>query len=356
MFHFKSSRSIQEALLVIVVTILMITGCSTEKASNNILQNGGARSMAVNVRVSEVRPSSLRETIRLLGETQANIDVTYSSEVAGRLEYLPVDYGDTVTRDQILARVDYEMLSAQAEQARAAYDLALKTFERLETLMKDDLVTQQKIDEARTSLIQAEAQLRQTEAALHRSVIKSTIDGIVARRFVEEGEYVMPGSPLVRVLDYSEIIVTAQIPENRVADIKSGSEVTVYIDALKETYSGVVDVVLPNADPESRTFSVRIRTPNKDRKILVGMAANLNIFVRQYEDVIVIPQDVVVEETEGKFVFVAEPDNTAKKILVSIGPSEKQSIIIESGLSTGDRLIVEGQRNLVDGQPINIVL
>ncbi|MBN1879462.1 efflux RND transporter periplasmic adaptor subunit [bacterium] len=351
----KFKRSSMRNFFVVTLAVILLSGCSKDDGKVSALDNGSSRSMAVNVKVIELTTSTFRESLRLLGETQANIDLTYSSEVAGRLEFLSVDYGDTVKKGRLLARVDYEMLSAQAEQAQAAYDLTVKTHERIATLLKDELVTQQSMDEAKTNLVQAEAQLRQAETALRRSEIKSTIDGVVAQRYVEEGEYVMPGSPLVRVLDYSEIIVTAQVPENRVPEIRAGLEVSVWIDALKETYTGSVDVILPNADPESRTFSVRIRTPNASGKILVGMAATINIHVRNHDNVIVVPQDVVVEQSGTRFVFVVDSDNTARKIPVSLGPSEKQSVVITSGLTAGNRLIVDGQRDLVDGQPINII-
>jgi membrane fusion protein, multidrug efflux system len=329
-------------------------GCLNDDQTFKAKAENNAASVAVNVRITDISLSTLNETLRLLGETQANIDITYSAEVSGRLDYLAVDYGDRVTKGQILARVDYEMLSAQAEQAEAAYDLALKTFNRLEMLLKDELVTQQRVDEAQAALIQSQAQLRQAQTALRHSIVKSTINGIVTRKFVQEGEYIMPGSPLLRVIDYSEIIITAQIPENRIADIHKGLRVSVWIDALRDTFSGTVDVVLPNADPESRTFTIRVRTPNTSEKILVGMAATLNIIVHEHTDVIVVPQDVIVEHSGERFVFIVE-ENTARKVPVTLGASEGHLVIVTSGLKTGDRLITEGHRDLVDGQPVSVM-
>ena len=164
----------------------------------------------------------------------------------------------------------------------------------------------------------------------------------------------MPGSPIVRVLDYENVIVTAQVPETRVPDINADADVSVYIDALQETFPSSLDVVLPQSDPESRTFTVRVKTPNPDRKILVGMAATLNIKVKEYTDVIVIPQETVIEQIDGRFVFVRD-GSSARKVKVRLGASEKQSVIITEGLHTGDELIIDGHRELVDGQPINVV-
>lgn len=350
------NKRILVAVVLIVCPVLLMTlsGCNGSENAVAVSSTGKAETMAVNVRTQIIETTSLTESIRLLGETQADRDLTYSAEIAGRLEYLAVDFGDTVRSGQILARIDYEMLKAQALQAAAAYDLAVKTYDRLQTLGAEELVTQQQIDEANAGRIQAMAQLDQANAALQRSEVKSTVDGVVAGKFVEEGEYMMPGSPIVRILNYSTVIVTAQVPETRVPSLDPDAEVTVYIDALDESFPSSLDVLLPQSDPESRTFTVRVKTPNPDRKILVGMAATLNIKVKEYNDVIVIPQEVVIEQFDGRYVFVRNGD-TARKVKVILGPTQKQSVIIREGLKPGDELIIDGQRDLVDGQPIRVI-
>lgn len=350
----KCSHVFAMECFFLCLTLFLCIGCSNGDKTFHARAEDDIKTAAVNVRTEVVTLSTLNETLRLLGETQANIDITYSAEVSGRLDYLAVDYGDRVNKGQILARVDYEMLSAQAEQAEAAYDLALKTFNRLEMLLNDELVTQQRVDEARAALIQSQAQLRQAQTALRHSVVKSTIDGVVTRKFVQEGEYIMPGSPLLRIIDYSEIIITAQIPENRIAEIQQGLRVSVWINALRDTFSGTVDVVLPNADPESRTFTIRVRTPNTSEKILVGMAATLNIHVREHSDVIAVPQDVIIEHSGERFVFIVD-NNTARKVPITLGASEGHLVIVSTGLKTGDQLITEGHRDLVDGQPVTVM-
>jgi membrane fusion protein, multidrug efflux system len=350
----KNEKSLSMTALVIFTITLTFIGCSENDQVSTIQNNDENRVVPANVRVSAIELTTFTETLRLLGITGADADLTYSAEVAGRLEYLAVDYGDTVRRGQVLARVDYDMLTAQAEQAQAAYDLAQKTFERLEALRKDELVTQQQLDEARTARVQAEAQLRQTRTRLRQSEIQSTIDGVVSGRFARVGEYITPGFPLLRVIDYSEIIITAQVPETRIADIRPGLDVSVFINALNETFPGKVDVVLPNADPESRTFTIRVRTPNESGRILVGMATRLTINIKEHINVIVIPQDVIVELTEGRFVFVAD-DSVVKRKSVEPGPSERHSVVIMSGLNPGDLLITEGHRDLVDGQPVQVM-
>ncbi|HPQ40089.1 MAG TPA: biotin/lipoyl-binding protein, partial [bacterium] len=158
-------------ITVVLLFGILVGGCANGDESASAA-TGVGDTMAVNVRTQVLSTSSLTESLRLLGETEADRDLTFSAEIAGRLEYLAVDYGDAVRSGQILARIDYEMLKAQAEQASAAYDLAVKTYDRLQTLGAEELVTQQKIDEANAGRIQAKAQLDQAETALRRSEVK----------------------------------------------------------------------------------------------------------------------------------------------------------------------------------------
>ncbi|MCD4653731.1 efflux RND transporter periplasmic adaptor subunit [bacterium] len=338
----------------IIFTVITFSGCSRHDENGDSSLTSKTKSMAINVSVIEVDLSSMAEYIRLLGETEAEKDVVYSAESAGRLEYLPVDLGSKVVKGQIIARIDYEMLKAQADQANAAYELTQKTYTRLETLLEDELVTQQHIDEAIAQKTQAFAQLQQAEIALKHSEVKSTVNGVVASKYVEEGEYMMPGSPIIRIMDFSNIIVTAQVPETRVSEITQNAKVKVSIDALDEIFPADIDVVLPQADPESRTFTIRVKTPNPDGKILVGMAATLTIIVKEHIDVIVLPQEVIVEQADGRYVFIVD-GKYARKVSVELGSSENHSVIVESGVEKGDILIVQGHRELVDGQPINII-
>lgn len=341
-------------LSIAIYMAMSFSGCGNNSKPLPQTEGTTANSIAINVKAEPVTTSTLVESIRLLGTTEAEKDVTFSAEAAGRLEYLAVDLGDKVRRGQLIARIDYEMLKAQADQARAGFDLAEKTYTRLETLREEELVTQQQIDEASAQKTQAYAMLQQAEAALKRSEVKSTVTGIVAGKYVEEGEYLMPGSPIIRVLDYSDIFVTAQVPESRVPEINDSARVSVSIDVLDEQFPAELDVLVPQSDPESRTFTIRVKTPNTSGRILAGMAATLNIETRIHEDIIAIPQETIIEQSEGRYVFVTE-GTVARKRLVTLGAAEKHNVIITDGLQVGDRLVMEGQRSLVDGQPINIV-
>ena len=341
--------------------LIFIVGCSqsdqsrsSAHASANVSADGSAVVAPVNIKVEKLVPQRMVERVSLLGQTNASKEVTYSAEVAGRLEALTVDLGSHVKKGQLLARVDYQMLKARADQAQASYDLTRKTYDRLIILKNEELVTQQQIDEVDSQRIQAEAVLSSAMTNLRQSSIRATMDGVVSAKFVELGEYVGPGTPIVTVVDYSKIYVEAQIPERRAPYIRRESPVTVLVDALGESFSGMVDVIVPQSDPVTKTYLLRVKVDNPDLRIMVGMSATLNIEVRVHPEALVVSQDVVLEQNSGRAVFVAE-DGIARRREVKLGPITGHDVLIQEGLHAGDQVIVVGQRNLVDGQPVRII-
>ena len=314
----------------------------------------GATQRPTNVKVAIVKPTSLSEYVVAYGTTEPIRDVTYSAEVPGRVEALPVDLGDRISRGRIIARIDYRTLQAQAEQASTSYNLAQNTYKRLASLKDDDIISRQQIDEAESAMLSTKAGLSIANANLKKAVVRSTYSGIVGAKFVEKGEYVGPGTPLIKVVDYKTIIVEAKLAETQTSNIERGAKVDVKIEALGETFKGTVDTLIPTADKASKTFTLRIKIANPDYKILVGMSAIVTLTARQHDDVLAVSQSTVIEETGTRSVFVAK-DGAAMKRSVTLGAVKDDKVIIEDGLSSGDAVIIVGQRDLENGAPIHIV-
>jgi multidrug efflux pump subunit AcrA (membrane-fusion protein) len=149
--------------------------------------------------------------------------------------------------------------------------------------------------------------------------------------------------------------VEAQLAESQVASVSQNARVDVLIDALNENYEGVVDTVIPTADAVSKTFTVKVKIPNKDLKILVGMSAKLKINSGTLDNVIMAVQNAVLEDSDGtKSIFIAK-NGKAQKREVKTGPVKGDKVVLLSGAEQGEKLIVLGQRDLKDGEPVNIV-
>ncbi len=348
----------------LMLTILPSCREGEARAEANVAEKAGSTKTAsaatvqkvkpLNVKIETLKPDELTESIVGNGTTKALREVTYSAEIPGKIEYLAADLGDRVRRGQVLARIDFKTLKAQANQATANHTLANTTFTRFSALKNDDLISDQQIDEARSKLTIAQSQMSIAKANLSKSVIRASYPGIVNARHVEKSEYVAPGTRIFDVVDYRTIIVEAQLAETQVAHIRSGAKVDVQINALNEKFEGVVDTVIPTANKESKTFTLRVKIANRDLKILIGMSAQVRITAETHRDAIVISQGAVIEESHSRTVFVAK-DGVAEKRRIKLGAIEGDRVLVTEGLAAGEQLIVVGQRDLVDGQPIRIV-
>jgi len=351
----KRAAYIAVIVLALLAAISLISCSKPASSAQEDKETLAAKDVQpINIKIAPVTLTSLSEQIVVSGETLADSDVTFSAEIGGRIEYLAVDLGAKVTKGQTLARIDYEMQKAQADQAQAQYDLAMKTFDRLNALKIEELISQQQIDEAETNRTLAEAQLKIAKASLSKSLVKSTINGIVARKFVETGEFVGPGSPVFQIVDFKRVIVKAELPETLAAKVEHNMPVKVRIDALGKEFDGKVHVVLPAANPESKTFQMRAYVDNANYSIKVGMAATVKILAEEHNDVVVAIQDSVLNADNKNVVYV-EKDGIAHRKEVVLGATEGQKVIISEGLNVGENLVIVGQRELVDGQPVKVI-
>jgi membrane fusion protein (multidrug efflux system) len=316
--------------------------------------SSGYKATSTNVKTVALAPTTLTEYIVANGTTKALRDVTYSAEVPGRIEFLPVDLGDRIRKGQVLARIDFATLEAQAEQAETSYDLAKSTYDRLSTLKDENIISKQRIDEAKTNMLSAESGVSIARANVKKAVVRSTYRGIVGAKFVEKGEFVNPGTPLFMVVDYKTIVVEARLAETQVARVNRSADVEVYIEALNKTFRGKVDTLIPTADKASKTFTLRVKIDNPDHEILIGMSATVKIDAIDHENVIAVPQSAVIEEAGSRSVFIAEK-GVAKRHPVRLGASQGDRVIVLDGVEAGDELIVVGQRDLEDGKPIRVI-
>lgn len=326
----------------------------SQRREDGLVKTSNARANLVNVKVAPLGTSTLTEYVVARGVTQALHEVTYSAEIPGKLEYLSADLGDRIRIGQLLARIDFQTLKAQSDQAQSQYELATTTFDRVKELRAEELISQQQFDEANSKMRAAAAQLAIAKADLAKSQIRASRKGIVSSKYVEKAEYVGPGTQLYKVVDYRTVIVEAMLAETQVAEIRKDAVVEVHVPALAKSFEGKVDAIIPTADPASKTFTLRIKIDNPDLEILVGMSAVVRVTAAVHKDVLVAPQSVINESPNGRFVFVVK-DDVAKKREVKLGAVEADRVMLLEGVSRGESLVIQGQRDLIDGQKVRVV-
>ena len=278
-----------------------------------------------------------------------------AAEVAGTVEKIHVEEGDRVASGRTLAEIDTRALRQRLAEAEAVHRHRLVLFQRAEKLLAKTSITEQQFLDAVTDRDVAVAQLESARLALDKSRIKAPWPGTVAVRRVEVGDYVMPGQPVVEFLDLRRLKVRAPAPAADVPYLRRGLAAEVKLDIYPgEVWNGEITSLAAELDSTARTLDVEIELPNPDGRLRPGMYARVEFPRRTLTDAVLVPLVAVVDLEQERVVYVVEEERAVRRS-VELGSVLGDEVVIVRGLEAGERLIVEGQRQVSPGQRVTEV-
>ncbi len=355
------------------LVLMLLNGCASPDASAPASDTAlAAAKRRVRVELLELHPTRFVDWIELTGTVEATYDATLSAQASGTVEYLAplgrqVEAGAVLARlDQTLARAALKQAEAQLASARAAYKLALDNFQRQEPLFRDSIISALEFENVRAQRDQAAAQLRLAEAALDQArkqlahtVIKAPFAGTVEAHFVDVGEQIAIGQPVVRLVNLRKMKVRAGVPERYARDIHVGTPVELHF----QTYGlppqrAVVTFVGSAIDPTNRTFPIEVQLDSSSGQLKPEMVVRVRLARQVLERVIVVPLPAVLRDETGTSVFVADSSDTglvARQRYVVLGPSSEGLVVVRQGLRFGEQVVVLGQNDLSDGDLLEVL-
>lgn len=281
-----------------------------------------------------------------------------------------------------------ETLKHQAEQARRGVETAQKHLNRQRELFDAGAISQIELETAENNYntaneqyslaktnyelnltkIQAEnksaaeAQLAQAKVALDtaetqlaNTKVYSQIGGTISSRDVSSGGIISPGMPAFTIIDDSSVYIEFFVTDDTVSKIKPGTLVQIEVPAAGISgVSGNITSISPSANPQTQLYTIKASIKNTDGKLKLGMFATVGITVETINNAICIPVDAVRTDGEKNYVFVVK-DGAARQVFVETGASNDNEIIIASGISENDAVIVKGQDFVADGTLVSIV-
>ena len=318
------------------------------------------RGRVINVETWIVERGEFVEDIRITAVAAANRDATIAAEEAGRIREIYVEKGARVRAGAPILKIDDEVLAAQVDQARSVAELAADTWERRRRLFEEDSVGSEiSYLDAKHAAEQASAMYRSLAARLERTTVRAPFAGVVDQRLVELGETVGPGQEVARLLDLNPAKIVAGVPERYAPDVEVGDEATVTFDVLGDsTFTATVRHVGSMVDARNRTFPVEMNIPNPSRSVKPEMVADVTLTRRRIESAVMVPQDALVRVEDGYIVYVVVGSGTgavAEARSVALGPARRNVVVVDSGLTVGERLVVVGQRSVAAGDAVNVV-
>ena len=200
------------------------------------------------------------------------------------------------------------------------------------------------------------ARIDRSEAGITYALtpVESTIDGIVKKTAVEQGDYVTPQVPLFQIIAVDEVEVVVHVPEREISRVRPGLRAVMRAISYPERrFSGTVTEVSPVVDPVSRTLEAKIRMPNVAGTLKPGMFGEVRIIIRSRAQAVVIPLAAVIERDGKKLVFVVQDGKVVMREPV-LDIREGDWVSVREGLSPGQSVVVIGQHNVSDGDSVTV--
>jgi RND family efflux transporter MFP subunit len=323
----------------------------------------------VPVKIAVVEEKTVSDQISLIGTAEAIARSTVAAEVSGIVESFPIREGDFIQKGDIIAKLTSAYLElrlkaaeAKREQTRANLLFSEKEYERTKKLKTTNSIAEKNYDEAfynyqalSQGLLVSEAEIDQLAYEIARKTVISPFAGFVAAEHTQVGEYINPGGPVATLLDLRQIQVAVDVPERYSVMIAPGSRVKVIIGSVSEEFMpGRLYAILPQGDPNSRTFPVRINLPNPGYKIRSGMEATVYFDLAGSKNALLVPKDAVVTAGNNRLVF-AVFQGKAVPVNVKVLGYYDGNVAIEGNLHPGTQVVTRGNERLMPGQSVQPV-
>lgn len=249
-----------------------------------------------------------------------------------------------------LPRKDLDAAAVSLAQARSAYSIAKKHLDGLNAVGK-----QGAIKTATGQLTSAKGKLANSEAQLSYSELRSPIAGFITDRPLYPGEMASTAAPLLTVMDISQVIAKAHIPQSDALQLHKGDAATISLAGLEKPIEGKVSLISPALDPNSTTVEVWVQAPNTDQLLRPGTTAQIAITAQTVKDALVVPSAALLNaKGDAAQVMVIDAKSQASSRDVKTGIQTGQQVQIVSGLKPGEVVVTEGAYGLPDKTKVKV--
>lgn len=249
-----------------------------------------------------------------------------------------------------LPRKDLDAAAVSLSQARSAYDVAKKHLDGLNATGK-----QSALKSASGQLTSAKGKLMNSEAQLSYSEVRSPINGVITDRPLYPGEMASTSTPLLTVMDISQIIAKAHIPQSDALLLHKGDQATITMAGLEKPVAAKVSLVSPALDPNSTTVEIWVQGANPDQQLRPGMTAQIAITAQTVKNALVIPASALINAKEDSAqVMVVDAQSQAQSRDVKVGIQSGNQAQIVSGLKPGEVVVTAGAYGLPDKTKVKI--
>jgi multidrug efflux pump subunit AcrA (membrane-fusion protein) len=405
---------------IIVLVVIVLAGLGAFRAAQVISAKKdetkrAGRNQVPLVEVAPVTQGLIEEKISRTGDIAPSAQVTIYSKVQGWVGKINVREGDLVKTGQVLVTLDTreaeaavaqaeasleaakarlkqvkataeETVQSQIQQTRANMELAAADLKRFQDLYQKNFISRQQLDEAQTkynvakaaydlalnSLNQrtwendialAEAQVNQAKATLQFNkaqlanlTILSPMNGGITKRFVDPGTMVKDTTPILTLMDLSEMKMVVNVIEKEFINLRKGQAVKITVTAFPDrVFTGRIEIITPALELQSRTAEIQISIPNPGFVLKPGMFGRAEILLRSNPQAVLVPIQSLVNESGADFVYVLRGEKVFRRPIRK-GVVRDTVVEILPGLTPGEQIVTAGHYALKDGIQVRLSL
>lgn len=290
------------------------------------------------VQVERLSSRQMNQEIKLSGTTAANRTLDIRAQIKSNVESLKIERGNAVSKGQVLITLDRRDWPAKVAEAKALFEQRQLELRSTEKLFARDLVSKNQLAAKRTDLASARAKLRNAEENLNSTTIKAPFDGFIEQQHVELGDAVQDGSSLLKLIDLSPLIITSQIPEQRINDINVGDSAYAILPDGRQL-NGTIRFIAAQANSNTRAYEMELEVSQYNGRIASGLTAAIYIPQPAVDSYFLSPALLLLNETGQLSVKTLTEDDrvtiTPVKLLRAenngiwvYGPSESLNLIV----------------------------
>lgn len=334
-------KSFQLAALFAIILLGSCTGGNNNSATQKAEEKS-------RVKLASVTARPVEQIQEYTATVEAEIKNNIAPATPVRIDKIFVEVGDQVKKGQKLVQMD----AASLKQLKLQIENQKIEFRRVDELYKVGGASKAEWDTAKMSLEVNETAYKNL---MENTSLVSPISGVITARNYDNGDMYTSANPVLTVEQITPVKLMINVSETYFTKVKKGAPVTIKIDVYgDQEFQGVISLVYPTIDPQTRTFPVEIKLPNKDQKVRPGMFARATLNFGTQDNVVVPDLAIVKQPGSGdRYVYVYK-DGKVYHNKVELGRRMGAEYELKSGVDNNAQVVVAGQVRLVDGMEVEI--
>ena len=316
------------------------------------------------VTTTEVRLESWESLLTAVGSLTAVQGVTVAAEMPGKVTQVAFEPGSVVKKGDLLLKQDTSSEQAQLPGAEASVTLAKANLERARELLAQKIISPAEFDSAEASFKVAVAAAESIRATIGKKTLRAPFAGRLGIRLVNLGQILQEGDPVVSLQTLDPIYVDFLLPQQQLAEVRTGLPVRVTTDALPgQRVEGSITTINPEVDAATRNIRLQAKVSNPEGQLRPGMYVTVAVVLPRREQVLAIPATAVLYAPYSDSVFVveekkAEAGGQLEKLLrqqfVRLGEKQGDFVAAISGLKEGETIVTTGVFKFRNGQAVMV--